>query len=225
MLQPAATFLPLTGVDYDRTLVLAIELSSKNWVLAAQVPGLLQTKARRTIEPTKEALFEALHGYHARAVAAGRQVERVVAIYEAGWSGFWLARWLKGTVSRSMSSSPRASQRTDACVGRSRMASMPSCCCAHCWHGFAASPASVRWCRSLMKPTKMRGGLFGNGRTGCRAGRFRQPGRCRSGDAGRGDYNPLLQSRRRRLDELRTGLGEPLPPQRTSQDRAPACQA
>jgi hypothetical protein len=47
MLQPAATFLPLTGVDYDRTLVLAIELSSKNWVLAAQVPGLLQTKARR----------------------------------------------------------------------------------------------------------------------------------------------------------------------------------
>jgi len=39
MLQPAAPFLPLTGVDYDRTLVVAIELSSKNWVLAAQVPG------------------------------------------------------------------------------------------------------------------------------------------------------------------------------------------
>ena len=27
-------------IDYDRTLILAIELSSKNWVLAAQVPGL-----------------------------------------------------------------------------------------------------------------------------------------------------------------------------------------
>jgi transposase len=27
-------------------------------------------------------------------VKAGRNVERVVAIYEAGWSGFWLARWL-----------------------------------------------------------------------------------------------------------------------------------
>ncbi len=26
------------------------------------------------------------------------------------------------------------------------------------------------------------------------------------------DYNPLLQSRRRRLAELRTGLGEPIPP-------------
>src|SRR4029077_20015278 len=28
---------------------------------------------------------------------------------------------------------------------------------------------------------------------------------------GADDYNPLRQSRRRRLDELRTGLGEPLP--------------
>jgi transposase len=29
---------------------------------------------------------------------------------------------------------------------------------------------------------------------------------------GAGDYNPLLQSRRRRLAELRTGLGDPIPP-------------
>ena len=28
------------SVDYDQTLVLAIELSNKSWVLAAQVPGL-----------------------------------------------------------------------------------------------------------------------------------------------------------------------------------------
>jgi len=24
----------------------------------------------------------------------GRSIERVIAVYEAGWSGFWLARWL-----------------------------------------------------------------------------------------------------------------------------------
>ena len=139
MLQPAAPFLPLTGVDYDRTLVVAIELSSKNWVLAAQVPGLLQTKARRTIEPTKEALFEALHGYHARAVAAGRQVERVVAIYEAGWSGFW----------------------------------------------------AELVCERVALVNRVNAVLA---------------------TLGADDYNPLRQSRRRRLDELRTGLGEPLPP-------------
>ena len=32
------------SVDYDQTLVLAIELSNKSWVLAAQVPGLSQTR-------------------------------------------------------------------------------------------------------------------------------------------------------------------------------------
>jgi hypothetical protein len=40
----------LPAISYDHTLVLAIELSKKNWVLAAQVPGLPQTKAQRTIE-------------------------------------------------------------------------------------------------------------------------------------------------------------------------------
>ena len=29
-----------TALDYHRTLVFAIELSNKSWVLAAQVPGL-----------------------------------------------------------------------------------------------------------------------------------------------------------------------------------------
>lgn len=84
----------LTAPDYDRTLVLAIELSNKSWVLAAQVPGLPRVKAKRTIEPTADALLAAIQGYRERAHAAGRNIERMVATYEAGWSGFWLARWL-----------------------------------------------------------------------------------------------------------------------------------
>src|SRR5271157_5287748 len=86
--------IPLRAIDYDHTLVLAIELSNKSWVLAAQVPGLPQTKAQRTIEPNKNALLAAIVGYRARAAAVGYAVERVIATYEAGWSGFWLARWL-----------------------------------------------------------------------------------------------------------------------------------
>ena len=35
--------------DYDRTLVLAIELSNKSWVLAAQVAGVARVKAKQTI--------------------------------------------------------------------------------------------------------------------------------------------------------------------------------
>ena len=82
------------ALDYENTLVLAIELSSTSWVLAAQVPGLPQVKAKQTIEARTEALLAAIDGYRARSRAAGRRVERMVAIYEAGWSGFWLARWL-----------------------------------------------------------------------------------------------------------------------------------
>jgi transposase len=69
-------------------------LGSTAWVLAAQVPGLPRVRAKRTVEPVPEALLAAVKGYRDRAKAAGREVERVVATYEAGWSGFWLARWL-----------------------------------------------------------------------------------------------------------------------------------
>ena len=83
-----------TMLDYERTLILAIELSNTSWVLAAQIPGLPGVKAKRSIEPTPEALMAAIEGYRARAEKAGRNAARVIAIYEAGWSGFWLVRWL-----------------------------------------------------------------------------------------------------------------------------------
>ena len=38
MSRPSNILLP--AINYDHTLVLAIELSNKSWVLAAQVPGL-----------------------------------------------------------------------------------------------------------------------------------------------------------------------------------------
>src|SRR5512144_3213692 len=83
-----------TVVDYERTLILAIELSNTSWVLAAHIPGLPGVKAKRSIKPTPEALMAAIDGYRVRAEKAGRNVNRVIAVYEAGWSGFWLVRWL-----------------------------------------------------------------------------------------------------------------------------------
>jgi hypothetical protein len=68
MSQTVAALIP-AAVDYERTLVLAIELSNKNWVLAAHVPGLPQTKAKRTVNPEAEALLAAFAGYRARAVS------------------------------------------------------------------------------------------------------------------------------------------------------------
>ena len=68
MSQTVAALIP-AGVDHERTLVLAIEVSNKSWVLAAQVPGLPHTKAKRTIDPEAEALLAAIAGYRARAAA------------------------------------------------------------------------------------------------------------------------------------------------------------
>ena len=95
------------GQDEECTLGLAIEPSSASWVLAAQVPGLPRVKAKRTIEPTAEALLAALRGDRERAQAAGRQVERVIATDEAGRSGFGLRNGWRHTGSGRMSCSRR----------------------------------------------------------------------------------------------------------------------
>ena len=71
---------PSNRLNYENTLVLAIELSNASWVLAAQVPGLPRVKAKQTIEPRTEALLATIDGCREGSRAAGRTVERVVAI-------------------------------------------------------------------------------------------------------------------------------------------------
>ena len=201
------------AVHYDRTLVLAIELSSTTWVVAAQVPGLPQTKAKRTIEPDKLALQSAIEGYRARAAAAGHTVDQVIATYEAGWSGFWLARWLtaKGVevhvvqpssvpVDRRMRRAKSDGIDAELLLrtllawlrGEPRVCSMvpiPD----------EADEDARRCVRERAELVSERVGL--TNRIGAVLATL-----------GVGEYNPLLQSRRRRLAALRTGLGEPIPP-------------
>jgi hypothetical protein len=60
---------------------------------------------------------------------------------------------------------------------------------------------------------EMRGGVSGSGVSWSRSGvgLVNRIGAILA-TLGADDYNPLLQSRRRRLTELRTGLGDPIPP-------------
>ncbi len=199
--------------QYDTTLVLAIELSSKSWVLAAQVPGLPKTKAKCTIEPDKLALQSAIDGYRTRAGAAGHPVDRVVATYEAGWSGFWLARWLMArgievhVVQPSSVPVDRRMRRAksdgiDAELllrtllawlrGEPRVCSMvpiPD----------EADEDARRCVRERTELVSERVGLVN--RIGAVLATL-----------GINGYNPLLKSRRQRLASLRTGLDEPIPP-------------
>ena len=200
------------AVDYERTLVLAIEVSNESWVLAAQVPGLPHTKAKRTINPDAESLMAAIAGYRARATASGHSMERVITVYEAGWSGFWLARWIMRHGMEAYVIQPSSvpvdrrmrrakSDGIDAELllrtllawlrGEPRVCSMvpiPD----------AADEDARRCVRERAELISERVGL--TNRIGAVLATL-----------GVGDYNPLLRSRHRRLTELRTGLGEPLP--------------
>ena len=87
MSQTVAAVIP-AAVDHERTLVLAIEVSNQKLGACSASAWPAHTKAKRTIDPEPEALLAAIAGYRARAAATGRSIERVIAVYEAGWSGF-----------------------------------------------------------------------------------------------------------------------------------------
>jgi len=63
---PNIVSLPIVAIHFDTTLVVALETSSKNWVLAAHVPGTGQVKAKQVIAPSADALEAAIEGYRRR---------------------------------------------------------------------------------------------------------------------------------------------------------------
>jgi transposase len=206
------TALTPAAVDYERTLVLAIELSNKSWVLAAQVPGLPHTKAKRTVNPEAEALLAAIAGYRARAAATGRSIERVIAVYEAGWSGFWLARRLMRhgvevhVIQPSSVPVDRRMRRAKSdgidaeLLLRTLLAWLrgePRVC--------SMVPIPDEADEDARRCVRERSELIAE-----RVGLTNRIGAVLA-TLGVNDYNPLLRNRKRRLAELRTGLGEPLP--------------
>lgn len=201
------------NLDYDRTLILAIDLSNKKWVLAAQVPGMPQTKARRTIEPTPEALMAAIDGYRARAAAAGRTIERAIATYEAGWSGFWLARWLAVRGIEAHVIQP-ASVPVDRRARRAKSDGIDAELLLRTLLAWLRGEPRV--CSMVPVPdeadedarrcVRERAELVSE-----RTGLVNRIGAVLA-TLGLSDYNPLRRDRHRRLGELRTAVGAPLPP-------------
>jgi transposase len=92
---PSCKLAPGTAaLDYDSTLIGALELSSKKWVFAVQLPGS-KKHTRQVVEPSGSALMEMIERLKARSLAAGRPILRMILTYEAGRDGFWLARFLQ----------------------------------------------------------------------------------------------------------------------------------
>jgi transposase len=206
------------GPDYDRTLILAVEISQRSWVVAAQVPGAPQKGAKRQLAPRANALMAAIEGYKRRATAAGMVVDRVIVAYESGGDGFWLAHWLqqRGVEVHVMqpSSVPvdrrmrRAkSDRIDVDMllrtllawlrGEPRVCSMvpvPD----------QATEDARRPMREREELIRMRVTLVNRIEAVLTV-------------LGAGEYNPLRRDCRERLGQLRTGLCQPLPPHARSQ--------
>src|SRR3954471_21174904 len=86
---------PSPALDHESTIVAAVELSARSWLVGAQVAGVPR-QCRQKLAASAEGLLAHLDHLRRRAERAGKRVSRVVVAYEAGRDGFWLARWLIG---------------------------------------------------------------------------------------------------------------------------------
>lgn len=180
--------------------------------MAAQVPGLSQTKAKRTIEPDKNNLLAAIDGYRIRAAAASRSIKRVVASYEAGWCGFWPARWLMARGIEVHVVQP-SSVPVDRRMRRGKSDGIDAELLLRTLLAWLRGEPRV--CSTVPIPDEVdedarrcvreRSELVSE-----RVGLVNKIGAVLA-TLGTENYNPV-QSRRRRLNELRTGLGDPIPP-------------
>src|SRR5271166_3150492 len=82
------------ALDYDSTMISALELSSKKWVFAVQLPGL-NKHTRHVLAPNGAALVELIERLKARSKAAALPIARMIVTHEAERDGFWLARFLQ----------------------------------------------------------------------------------------------------------------------------------
>jgi transposase len=84
---------PQAAIDYNSTIIGALELSEKKWVLAVQLPGV-DRHSRHVLDACADGLVSFVARLKARCAAAGREITRVILTHEAGRDGFWLARFL-----------------------------------------------------------------------------------------------------------------------------------
>jgi transposase len=79
----------------EQTLYAALELSKNSWLLAIQLPD----RDKPSLHPIKggnaEGLIAKLDAARQRQAKASGQVPKLTLCYEAGYDGFWLARFLE----------------------------------------------------------------------------------------------------------------------------------
>jgi transposase len=129
MTQPGRPAPTSAALDYDSTIIGALEMSDKKWVLAVQLPGV-KRHTRHVLKASGEELASLIERLKARCAPAGQPIARVILTHEAGRDGFWLARFLvrRGVEVHVMQPSSLPVDRRAR--RRRRMSSTSRCCCA-----------------------------------------------------------------------------------------------
>ena len=81
------------------TLYVAIEISRKSWVIGVKSPASEKIGLHSLGPADKEGLRDLIETQRAKAEQALDREIRVLCCYEAGYEGFWLARWLEEEMS------------------------------------------------------------------------------------------------------------------------------
>ena len=84
-----------TATSSEHTLHAALELSKNSWLLAIQSPGRDNPSLHPIRGGDADGLIAKLDAARDRQANVSGQVPKVVLCYEAGYDGFWLARFLE----------------------------------------------------------------------------------------------------------------------------------
>ncbi len=195
-------------------IFISLELSRSTWLLTSVSPGAgVKMSQHATPAGDLRQLFECLAELKRKALARTGQTYPIIVIQEAGLDGFWIHRALERegieshVVDAASIAVPRRQRRakTDRIDGKTLLRTL-----------MAFKRGEPRVC-AMAKPPSVEEEdrrRLGRERKTLIAERVEHVNRIKGllFTQGAVDYQPLRRDRRARLEALRTGLGDPLPP-------------
>src|SRR5271163_3546681 len=202
----------LAVLDPDSTLIVVIEMSQSSWLVAARAPGLARDPLKK-LPPDPEQLFKLIDRWREESRRAGRVVRRVCVAFEAGRDGFWLARLLRQHAIEAYVIHPTSipvkrdhrrakTDRLDTALLMRAFLGWLRGEAEHC--SMAAIPTLEE--EDGKRPTREHESRV---KTRSRIVNRMNGALARLGIQG---FNPKLRKAAEKLEQLRTGAGEPLPP-------------
>ena len=193
-------------------IFLALELSRSSWLVASHTPAADKISRHKLAAGDIDGLLALIERLRTRVEQKTGQPVQVISCYEAGYDGFWLDRKLKaeGVVNHVMDP---ASIQVDRRARRVKTDAVDADALLRALMAFCRGERKV--CSMVRVPTRDEEDAkrLSREREQLIKERVRHVNRIKGLCATQGiyDYQPLKANRLERLDELRTGDGNPLP--------------